>query len=445
MSAAGVPDPEPGAVLPEAVRARVLALASERLSGLAEELVPAALRPYRRFHPRKRAQLAALPLAAALEADPAFRQLVADTVPQEVQAALRSGGPLPAAPAEELAAAAYLLRSTGWGEVVARAAAELAERERVSAGAVEVDAVQRLTEQLETVRAQGRAEAARLAGELATTQAELAALRRKVRDLGGRAAAAERALAQAPGAAPEAVVVGGSGAAPEAADPGELRRLASRLRAAEAALAERRTTSRSAARTERHGEQVRLRVLLDALTGAASGLRRELALPPLDERPADALAAAYAPDGPVVPPRQGRADDDPVLLDALLQVPAVHLLVDGYNVTKAGYGDLTLEQQRTRLVRGLTALTSRTGAEVTVVFDGAAQDGGRSTVSGRGVRVLFSPVGVIADDVLRELVDQEPVGRPLVVVSSDREVADDVRRRGATAVASRALLALLER
>ena len=33
----------------------------------------------------------------------------------------------------------------------------------------------------------------------------------------------------------------------------------------------------------------------------------------------------------------------------------------------------------------------------------------------RGVRVLFSPVGVIADDVIRELVGAEPQGRPVVV------------------------------
>ena len=42
------------------------------------------------------------------------------------------------------------------------------------------------------------------------------------------------------------------------------------------------------------------------------------------------------------------------------------------------------------------------------------------------MRVLFSPLGVIADDVIRELVAAEPQGRPLVVVSSDQEVARDV-------------------
>ncbi len=193
---------------------------------------------------------------------------------------------------------------------------------------------------------------------------------------------------------------------------------------------------------------MRLRVLLDAVVGAASGLQRELALPPLDERPADALASAVAARSSApATAHQGRSDDDPALLDALLAVPAVHLLVDGYNVTKTGYGEQSLEVQRGRLLAGAGALAARTGIELTLVFDGAGLEGARApvTVAPRGVRLLFSGPGQTADDVLRELVRAEPPGRPLVVVSSDREVADDVRREGARAVPSRALLALLDR
>ena len=57
--------------------------------------------------------------------------------------------------------------------------------------------------------------------------------------------------------------------------------------------------------------------------------------------------------------------------------------------------------------------------------------------SPRGVKVLFSPVGVIADDVIRELVAAEPAGRVVVVVTEDRELADDVRRAGARVVGAR--------
>jgi hypothetical protein len=59
------------------------------------------------------------------------------------------------------------------------------------------------------------------------------------------------------------------------------------------------------------------------------------------------------------------------------------------------------------------------------------------------VRVRFSPPGVTADDVIRDLVAAEPPGRPVAVVSADREVADGVRRTGARPVDSRALLRLL--
>jgi predicted RNA-binding protein with PIN domain len=95
-------------------------------------------------------------------------------------------------------------------------------------------------------------------------------------------------------------------------------------------------------------------------------------------------------------------------------------------------------------VEALGALTARTAAEVTCVFDGAdveARGAGRV----RGVRVLFSEPGASADEVVRRIVRAEPAGRPVVVVSSDREVADGVRAAGAYAVPAAALLRLLGR
>jgi hypothetical protein len=57
--------------------------------------------------------------------------------------------------------------------------------------------------------------------------------------------------------------------------------------------------------------------------------------------------------------------------------------------------------------------------------------------------VRFSPAGVTADDVLLELVRAEPVGRPVVVVSGDGEVASGATEAGARAIPSTALVALL--
>jgi predicted RNA-binding protein with PIN domain len=121
------------------------------------------------------------------------------------------------------------------------------------------------------------------------------------------------------------------------------------------------------------------------------------------------------------------------------------VIVDGYNVTKTGFPDLTLEAQRARLVTGLAALAAQVGAEVTCCFDGAALTGRVPSVSARGVRVLFSKPGEIADELIRRLVRAEPSGRPVVVVSSDREVADGVRRDGARPVSAAALVRRLDR
>ena len=126
-------------------------------------------------------------------------------------------------------------------------------------------------------------------------------------------------------------------------------------------------------------------------------------------------------------------------------LPQVHLVVDGYNVTKLEWGTMPLEAQRTRLAQGLSALAARTGAEITCVFVGADLVATPTVTSPRGVRVRFSPPGVTADELVRRLVRAEPDGRPVVVVSSDREVAEGVRRPGVRALGSRALLGLLGR
>ncbi|WP_344056364.1 NYN domain-containing protein, partial [Prauserella halophila] len=135
---------------------------------------------------------------------------------------------------------------------------------------------------------------------------------------------------------------------------------------------------------------------------------------------------------------------DAETLGRLLRLPSVHLVVDGYNVTKTGYPELPLAEQRSRLIGQLGALRARVGAEVTVVFDGAGVTS-VPAANPRGVRVLFSEPGVLADDVIRDLVAAEPHGRPVIVATSDREVVTAVRRSGAHAVASDMLLTRLGR
>ena len=140
-----------------------------------------------------------------------------------------------------------------------------------------------------------------------------------------------------------------------------------------------------------------------------------------------------------------RAASSPAVLEQYLALPRARLLIDGYNVSKLAWPSSSLEAQRIRLLNALAPVVARTGVETTVVFDAADSSTRPVVASPRGVKVLFSPLGVIADDVIRDLVGVEPVGRVVLVVSNDQEVVADVVRRGARSVASDVLIGLLDR
>jgi hypothetical protein len=52
---------------------------------------------------------------------------------------------------------------------------------------------------------------------------------------------------------------------------------------------------------------------------------------------------------------------------------------------------------------------------------------------------------VIADEVIRQLVRAEPPGRPVVVVSTDREVAESTIAMGARALSATSLVSRITR
>ncbi len=83
-------------------------------------------------------------------------------------------------------------------------------------------------------------------------------------------------------------------------------------------------------------------MLLDTIVDSASALRRELALPPSAQTPADLVAEQLVTAGPGAPTvsARGRSAEDPEFLAEVLRMPRAHLLVDGYNVTKEGFGNL---------------------------------------------------------------------------------------------------------
>ena len=429
--------------MPAALRARVVAMAAEALGTVPPADVPAPLRSVARFVPTKRARAGGAALAAALENDPVFRQHVAAWARSRhevLAAAVELSAPPPAADPVEVAALAYLLRPVDWGELVRRAVGALDDDSRLAERAESEQALARLSVQLEESRTSARLDNDRARIREDALRVELAEARRRVRELEAETGRLRRTATTAEQAATD---VTESARRAEATAATETRRLRARLAEAEAAV----EATRKAGREGRSADDLRLRLLLDTVLEAAQGLRRELALPPVGSaRPADAVtavAATVAGVGDV--PVRAHAIDDPAVLDQLLALPQVHLVVDGYNVTKSGYGTLSLAEQRQRLLTGLAVLGGQTGAEVTCVFDGAEVGGVLLQAAPRGVRVLFSPPGETADEVIRRLVRAEPPGRPIVVVSSDREVADSVARSGARPLPSSLLLRRLER
>ncbi|MDT0544249.1 MULTISPECIES: NYN domain-containing protein [Streptomyces] len=428
--------------LPEGVRRRVVALVADAFGGLTVTELPAQLRQYARFTPTRRAKFAGNAMAATVESDPVFRQRIAGRLREtqaELAEAIEGGSPPAAADPVDVAAIAYVLRPVGWVKLV-EAAGEEAQRVSAERAAEEAEReLRRLREELVEARAAARTETERTRTELEAVRKESDTLHRKLRSALSDVKRGEAALRKA---VAELDSVRSAAAVRQATAEGEARRLRARLAETESAL----EASRRAAREGRSVEDMRVRLLLDTVLDAAQGLRRELALPPASMRPADAVDAVEP--GKMTPKdiaTRALSEMDPALLDQLLALPQAHLVVDGYNVTKTGYPTMPLDKQRLRLLGGLAGLAAQTGAEMTCVFDGAELAAPVLLAPPRGVRVLFSKPGVTADELIRQLVRAEPPGRPVVVVSTDREVADGVAKAGARPVSSALLLKRLAR
>jgi predicted RNA-binding protein with PIN domain len=430
--------------LPEAVRQRVITLAAGALAGIPVDELPTPLRRVARFAPNRRARLGGTIIATQLAGDPVLRQRLAGRViadAGDLGSAVTAGRCPAAADPVDVAALAYLARPDGWRELIDTAAETVRAETESAVVADRLREAEQRAARAEHDRAVARVEADKLRDELARLREETDALREEVRGLG-------RALREAQAAARKAgemlATEKGRAARVLSDQDAELRRLRAKLAEAETAVG----AARLAAKDARAVDEARLWLLLETIGQAAVGLRRELALDPTDRLPADFVADASA-DRPEAAAGVGRAAraldaDDPARLDHLLALPKAHMIVDGYNVTKRGFGEVSLEQQRSRLINGMGAIAAQTRAEITVVFDGAERVIGLPPAP-RGVRVLFSRKGETADELIRRLVRAEPAGRPVVVVSSDREVADGVRRHGAYPIGADALLRRLSR
>ena len=434
--------------LPALLRPRIIAIAAQAMGRMPTTQLPAPLRKSASFAPAKRARLVGNQLAASLETDADFRAHLAT----QVRAAFADlGSALEAGPADgsddvpddsadsgradDLAAYAFLVRPDGWVDAVTRAVARIeAAGAAGKPGAADSEVVERLEGALDQARGETKAVREKLRSQVDQLKAENAQLRRTLGQTRVHAKEAEERAHEVEVA--QAVVRREADAAARDAEA-EQRRLRQRIEQLESDNA----ASRRAARGDRDSEVMRLRLLLDTIMDSASGLRRELALPPVDMLPADTVPAIDpGAASPALGTGRALLQDDPVLLRQLLDIPRSHLIVDGYNVSKTAWPTQPLSEQRSRLTSGLAALVGGRGVETTVVFDGADLTHPPGVNAPRGVRVRFSPPGVIADDLIRQLVQAEPTGRSVIVVSTDREVAESITKMGARSVASIALI-----
>jgi rRNA-processing protein FCF1 len=143
---------------------------------------------------------------------------------------------------------------------------------------------------------------------------------------------------------------------------------------------------------------------------------------------------------PIELPRDA-AKDPRRTAEFLLRVPGILVLVDGYNVAKLAWPDLSLEQQRDNMLDGVDGLARRFGTEFAVVLDGADIVGAH-TARRRLARVRYSPAGTTADDVIREEIAGLDQRRSVAVVTNDGEIRRDAIAVGANIITSDALIGL---
>jgi predicted RNA-binding protein with PIN domain len=141
---------------------------------------------------------------------------------------------------------------------------------------------------------------------------------------------------------------------------------------------------------------------------------------------------------------KGRMAESRETLEAWLKEPNVSLLIDGYNVSKTegGFGDVSLEHQRNRLVDEIDRLARRMKVPSTIVFDGALIEPAAVRRKRRTVVVAYSRPPEIADDHLVALLEDRP-NFPVIVVTNDRELQDKSVALGATIARAEQLLSLI--
>lgn len=112
-------------------------------------------------------------------------------------------------------------------------------------------------------------------------------------------------------------------------------------------------------------------------------------------------------------------------------------LVDGNNVMAQRVGwHRDKSGARRALLDALARFAQAKGTRVAVVFDGAPEPHFPDGSGFRGVRVYYGARGSNADERIKQIVEETRERRTLTVVTSDRALADYVRRLGAQVLRS---------
>lgn len=286
-------------------------------------------------------------------------------------------------------------------------------------------------------RALARAEAADR--ESANLADRCAALERELSDVSD---ARDRALATLADVGVPLAAVSPSEVSGDRVDPGE-------VKAASAQLAGQLAVLRSVVSAVDQIDQRLERLAVRASAGGLAPAAEARTPTPSTISPSTISPSGVAPSGVATSPPRGattgrrrRAARTPVAVpgglvgsdDAvaahLARVPGVVIIVDGYNVAKQVWPDLSLEDQREVCIAEAERAAARHGARVVVVFDGAGSPGA-ATSRRRTVRVVYSEPGASADDVIRREVGALGADVAVVVVTEDRAVLADVRAAGA--------------
>jgi predicted RNA-binding protein with PIN domain len=407
-----------GVQLPDDVAAQVVRLVGQYLRVTPPRSLPPAVRAFRGFRPQALQKRGAAVLKA----------LEDDDLRAGILEWLEDGGtPLSPEEADILRIAAE--RPDDWIEQLAGLStmAEPEPAERSAPDQELVGKLERAEERMRKARADARKAKEASRHESDALRSEVASLRTRVEEL-------EAALAAQRAAADEA-----RRSASDAGDAAAraMRRARREIDSARADADEARKRARA---LQRDGDRSRDRVRAleeerESLRAALETARRKapepVPFPPKTRRRAP------------LPVPKGRLPEDPQTLYEWLSADGVRLLIDGYNVTKSegGFGDLSLEGQRERLIDEVSKLVARKRVPTTIVFDGSEVGPGTGHRPRGAVKVEYSLPGEIADDHLVALLGTGT--EATILVTSDRDLQSRAEALGATIASSTQLLALI--